>query len=441
VTRARELVSDTPEFAVKGARTGAAPRVAVLMSRFPAVTETFILRELVELERQGAQIELVPLLRDQVSVLHPDAAVWDRRAHYTPFVSRAILAANLAMLWRAPRRYLGTLLRLARASAGSVNALVGLLGIFPKSVYLAGLLRSRGVEHVHAHYATHPAAAAYVIAHVHDDAGGELPYSVTVHAHDLFITQSGLALKLGAARFVRCISRFNADFLMRALAARGERIDPARLCVLHCGIHPERYAHRPRAGAPGRERAARLLCIASHRPYKGLSVLIDAVRLLRERGLEVSCEVIGEGVLRPQLEAQIRASGLEAHVRLVGTRSEAEVTEALSASDVFVLPSVVAPDGQMEGIPIVLMEALAAGLPTISTSLSGIPELVIDQKTGFLVPPGDAAALAGAVERVLADYALAKRLAASGRELVRREYEIGAIVRHLLARCQRVTAL
>jgi glycosyltransferase involved in cell wall biosynthesis len=157
--------------------------------------------------------------------------------------------------------------------------------------------------------------------------------------------------------------------------------------------------------------------------------------VLRRRGVDVRCEVIGEGVLRPQLEAQIRASDLGEHVRLVGTRSELEVAEALAASDVFVLPSVVAPDGQMEGIPIVLMEALAAGLPTISTSLSGIPELVIDQKTGFLVPPGDAPALAGAVERVLGDYALAKRLAASGRERVRREYELGTIVRSLLARC------
>jgi colanic acid/amylovoran biosynthesis glycosyltransferase len=405
------------------------------MSRFPAVTETFILRELVELERQGARIELAPLLRDQVSVLHPDAALWDRRAHYTPFLDAAIARANLSMLWRAPRRYLGTLARLLRSSLGSANALVGLIGIFPKAVYLGRLLRRCGVGHVHAHYATHPAAAAYVIAHVRADDEPELPYSVTVHAHDLFVTQSGLALKLGGARFVRCISRFNADFLLRVLAARGERIERERICVLHCGIHPERYVHRPRAGVPGRERPARLLCIASHRPYKGLSVLIEAVSLLRGRGVEVSCELIGEGVLRPQLEAQIRASGLDAHVRLVGTKSELEVAHALAESDVFVLPSVVAPDGQMEGIPIVLMEALAAGLPTISTSLSGIPELVIDQKTGFLVAPGDAAALAGAVERALADYPAAQRLAENGRELVRREYELGAIVRSLLERC------
>ncbi len=430
MTPARELGGDLPAPAVQGA-----PRVAVLMSRFPAVTETFILRELVELERQGAPVELAPLLRDRVSVLHADAALWDRRAHYTPFLDGPIVRANLAMLWRAPRRYLGTLLRLLRASLGSANALVGLIGIFPKSVYLGRLLRRRGVAHVHAHYATHPAAAAYVIAHVRTDDEPELPYSVTVHAHDLFVTQSGLALKLGAARFVRCISRFNADFLVRALAARGERIERERLCVLHCGIPPDRYAHRPRAGTPGRERPARLLCIASHRPYKGLSVLIDAVGLLRGRGVDVSCEVIGEGVLRPQLEAQIGARALDAHVRLVGTKSEREVAEALAESDVFVLPSIVAPDGQMEGIPIVLMEALAAGLPTISTSLSGIPELVIDRETGFLVAPGDAAALADAVERALADYPAALRLAASGRELVRREYELGAIVRSLRERC------
>jgi len=212
------------------------PRIAVVMSRFPAVTETFILRELVELERQGAQIELAPLLRDRVSVLHPDAAVWDARAHYTPFLDGAIVAANLAALARAPLRYLGT------------------------------LLRRRGVAHVHAHYATHPAAAAYVISRVHPRGEPDLPYSVTVHAHDIFVSQAGLALKLGAARFVRCISQFNVEFLARTLSARGTPLDPDRLCVLHCGIHAERYAHRPLPGAPGRERSARLLCIASHRP-------------------------------------------------------------------------------------------------------------------------------------------------------------------------------
>jgi colanic acid/amylovoran biosynthesis glycosyltransferase len=406
------------------------------MSRFPAVTETFILRELVELERQGAAVELVPLLRDRVSVLHPDAARWDARAHHTPFLDRAILTANLSMLWHAPTRYLGTFLRLLRASAGSRNAWVGLIGIFPKAVYLGRLLRSRGVRHVHAHYATHPAAAAYIVSHVRRSGEPELSYSVTVHAHDLFVSQAGLVLKLDAARFVRCISQYNADFVQRTLAAHGARIDSERLWVLRCGIDPGRYAHRPLAGAPGRERTARLLCIASHRPYKGLAFLIEAMDLLRERGVDASCDVIGEGALRPQLEAQIRARALEERVRLVGTRSEVEVAEALAVCDVFVLPSIVAPDGQMEGIPIVLMEALAGGVPTIATSLSGIPELVIDGKTGFLVPPADAAALTGAVERVLADYAFAKRLAQSGRDLVQREYAIGANVSRLRERLE-----
>ena len=394
------------------------------MSRFPAVTETFILRELVELERQGVEVVLVPLLHDAVSVLHPDARVWDARALYTPFVDGRILAANLALLMRAPWRYLRAWGRMLWTHRSSGNALLGTLGIFPKAVWAGRRLRELGVSHVHAHYATHPATAAWIASRVHLPGEQPLPYSVTAHAHDIFVSRAGLALKLGDASFVRCISRFNAGFLARALAREGARWPAEHLPVIHCGIHPERYRRDPVPGVPGVDRPARLLCIASHRPYKGLPVLIDAVRTLRDRHTRVVCDVIGEGVLRPQLEARIRARGLEGEVRLVGTRTESEVSAEISKADLFVLPSVVAPDGQMEGIPIVLMEALAAGVPTIASALSGIPELVVDGETGRTVPPGDAQALADAVDAVLGDYPRALERARAGATRVRRDFAI-----------------
>jgi len=400
------------------------------MSRFPAVTETFILRELVEMERLGMRVEIAPLLRDEVSTLHPDAAAWDERALYTPFLDWPMLVSNLRVLARAPGLYLGVLFALLWDARTSLNAFVGTLGIWPKSVFNGQRLRELGVCHVHAHYATHPAACAYIMKRVHLPEQEDLPYSLTIHAHDIFISGAGLPRKLSGAAFVRCISQFNVDWLLERFP---NDLSPELFRVIHCGIEPGMYQHSPPPGAAGRDRTAVLLSIAAHRPYKGLTHLIEAVRLLREQGADVRCDVIGDGYLRPVLQRQIDESGLGEAFRLVGTKTQEEVAAAFAACDVFVLPSIVAPDGQMEGIPVSLMEALAACVPTISTRISGIPELVIDGETGFVVEPERPEELASAVGRVLDDYAEACALARAGSRLVASEFEIVENVRRLSA--------
>ena len=405
------------------------------MSRFPAVTETFILRELVELERQGIRVEIAPLLREQVATLHPDAAEWDRRALHTPFLNRAMLAANLRVLLAAPALYLSTFFALMWEAKASLNAFVGTLGIWAKSVYNGQRVRERGVTHVHAHFATHPATAAYIMKVVHSPDQQDLPYSLTIHAHDIFIHAAGLGRKLRNAEFVRCISRFNVDYLLERLPGQ---VTEDLFRVIHCGIEPGRYSHAPAGGAPGRDRRARILSIAALRPYKGLTYLIEAVRRMREQGLDVECEVIGDGYLRRSLEQEIEDKGLLDCFRLVGTKTQEEVAEAFAACDLFVLPSIVADDGQMEGIPVSLMESLAAGVPTISTRVSGIPELVVDGETGFVVEPEQPDALVEAVRRVLDDYANAAELARNGSRLVESEFELSENVRRLaseIARC------
>lgn len=406
--------------------------VAVVMSRFPAVTETFILRELAELERQGVEVELVPLLRDRVSVLHPQAKIWERRAVFTPFVSFALVAANLRVLWRVPRRYVSTLLYLLWESRTRWNHVRGVLGVFLKAVWCGERLRTRGVHHIHAHYATHPAAAAYVMSRLHVPEDADLPYSITVHAHDIFVSHAGLLRKLAGAQFVRCISRFNAEFLRERYAHSPELVEPERFRVIPCGIDLARYAPRSFGRQPPRRGPALLMCVASHRPYKGIPVLIEAVRQLRESGTDVRCELIGEGRMRAQLVRRIAAAGLRDHFKLVAPRAEEEIARILMGADVFVLPSIVAPDGQMDGIPIVLMEALAARVPVVTTRLSGIPELVIDGETGCLVEPGSPEALARGIQSVLDDYPGALERAARGRERVQRAFAIGENVRRLV---------
>src|SRR4051794_32216720 len=138
-------------------------KVAYIMSRFPKLTETFVLYEMLALEQQGVRVELYPLLRERTTVMHPEAAAMVERAHFQPFLSWPILRAQMRFLRRKPRAYLGALWALVRGTWGSLNFLVGALGIFPKTVYFAGLMEADGVQHVHAHFASHPAAAGFII--------------------------------------------------------------------------------------------------------------------------------------------------------------------------------------------------------------------------------------------------------------------------------------
>jgi glycosyltransferase involved in cell wall biosynthesis len=418
--------TDTP--APEGSARGP---VAVVVFRVPATTETFILRELIEMERLGVELVLVSLLRHRESVVHPQARPWIARALYTPFLNGAILLENLRVLMRAPRLYLSTLAGMFWEARRSANALFGLLGIFPKSVWLARRLRTMGVRHVHAHFATHPAAAAYVIARVSRGIGPPLSYSVTVHAHDIFIHQAGLARKLSGASFVRSISDFNVRFLQDRLGPAGP--ESARFRVIHCGIDPADYRHGESHRGPGTERPVRILSIASLRPYKGITHLIEAVRKLRADEIDVECEVIGEGELRRELEDQIDRAELRGRFRLPGGRTEEQVAQALSTADLFVLPSVVAPDGQMEGIPVALMEALASGVPAISTRISGIPELVVDGQTGRLVEPADPAGLAAAIREAVASPERSREMAEAGRRRVVEEFSLDRNVRLLVS--------
>ena len=393
--------------------------MAVLLSRFPLVTETFILREVIELERQGRPVRLVPILHERPEVVHREALPWMGRVLHAPLLSATVAAASLRVLRRRPGQVLRLLGRLAAASASSPGFFVKTLAIFPKSLWIAERLEAEGAEHLHAHFATHPATLALIVSSLTG-----IPWSVTVHAHDIFVSRTLLREKLAEARFVRAISRFNRDYL--------ERLYPeleGRVRVIHVGIDPAVYRRLPPppAGIPT------ILCVASLRPYKGHAVLLEAFRLLREREVPFRCELVGDGPLRPELERRIAELGLQDAVKLAGALPQNQVARRLGQSSIFVLPSVVAPDGQMEGIPVALMEAMAAGRPVVASDLSGIPELVQDGVSGLLVPPGDAAGIAAAVRRLIDEPGLGRELGERGREKVEREFRLDVNVADLLS--------
>jgi len=390
------------------------------MSRFPKLTETFILYEILAMEALGVRVEVYPLLRENERVLHPEAARMLPRVHFHPFVSWPILAAQWHFFWRRPLNYLRLWFDVLRWACGSVNFFVGALGIFLKAVRFAYEMERLGVRHVHAHFCNHPAVAALII---HRLTG--IPYSFTAHGTDLHVERRMLDKKVQAAAFAVAVSEFNKSMMIQECGNGAE----TRIHVVHCGIDPALFTPSPSRDGGGR---FQILCVAMLRGVKGHTYLVEACRLLRERGVEFICHFVGEGPLRKQLDRHIQRAGLEDQVRLHGGLPRDEVVKLMSKVDVVALASTPTKAGRKEGIPVSLMEAMASGLPVVATAITGIPELVDPGVSGFLVPPGDPCALADALQALERDSTLRERMGRAGREKVVREFNLPVNAQRLL---------
>lgn len=388
-------------------------KVAYIVSRFPKLTETFILNELFAVEQQGVQVELYPLQRERTTKMHAGAEQWVKRAHFTPLLSLGIARANLSALARKPGAYLRALADLLWAARRSPRFFTGALAFFPKSVYLAGKMQKDGVRHIHAHFASHPTAAALVI---HRLTG--IPYSFTAHGSDIHRDQSMLKEKTAEAAFVVPISRFNREVILQASGGRYAE----KMRIVHCGVDTGRFK-RPEAASNGRA-GLKLVCVGTLHEVKGQTYLIEACRLLKERGLPFTCHFIGDGPDLAALTQQAQAAGLAGQVVFHGRLDQQAVLEHLHSADVLVAPSVPSQDGRREGIPVALMEAMACGLPVVSSRISGIPELVEDGVSGLLTEPGDAPAIADALERLGRSPDERHRMGEAGRLTVERDFDL-----------------
>jgi colanic acid/amylovoran biosynthesis glycosyltransferase len=397
-----------------------APRVAYLMSRFPKVSETFILNEILAVERAGVDVHVHPLLRERARVLHPGAAELVARAHYQPFLSGPILASQLWFLRHRPRRYLATIGRVLRGTAGSLNFTVGALGILPKVVHTARELERAGVDHVHCHFANHPALAGFAIHHLTG-----LPYSFTAHGSDLHVDRHMLPQKVADAAFVATISAYNRQVIVDECGPWAA----AKVQVVRCGVDTEVFRPRPDGAHGG---PLRLLCVGTIHEVKGQHLLLEAVSALRERQVPVSVTFVGDGPDRRALEQRARRTALGDVVSFLGETDRDGVLRELDAADVLVAPSVPTAGGKREGIPVVLMEAMACGLPVVSSQLSGIPELVEHDVSGLLLPPGDVGALTDTLARLADDAALRARLGAAARRRVLEAHDLDRNARQLV---------
>jgi glycosyltransferase involved in cell wall biosynthesis len=288
--------------------------------------------------------------------------------------------------------------------------------------------RREPVDHVHAQWAH---SAASIAAHAARLLGTS--FSFTGHAADLFRERVALADKVRQADFIACISTFHRDFY-RTLGARDDQLE-----LVYCGIDVEHF--RPRTDADEAARAGRpfhVLSAARLVPKKGLDDLVEACRILTARGLDLRCTIAGSGPLEAELRAQVERAGLADRVTLTGRALKQEDIPAfMHSGDAYCLPCVRAADGDVDGLPQMLMEAMACGLPVVSTRLVGIPDLVVDGRTGLLVEPDAPEALADALERLARDPDLRRSLAAEGRRFVLERFEIATALRPLLDQYRR----
>jgi glycosyltransferase involved in cell wall biosynthesis len=400
-------------------------RVLYFTSLFPCWSETFIVREIDELIRLGVDVRIVSLKHPVEKLVQNDARALLDRVVYPATGVRGWLNA-LGECLRHPLREIGALAQLARGLGRHPEVLGKSVVVWWRTLGILPTLRAQAPDHLHAHWATYPSTSAMLAA---ERLG--TPFSFTAHAHDIFLEDHLIARKMSRAAFGVTISEFNRRYLADKISPRA--LDCMR--IVHCGVRPASFTFAPEGREPGL-----ILAVGRLDEIKGFRHLVDACEVLAHRGVAFECRIIGEGPLRGDLEARIAAAGLTGRVTLLGARKQEEVRDALSRASMFVLPSVVTTRGDRDGIPVALMEAMAVGLPVVSTRVSGIPELVAHGESGLLADPGDAKALADCVQQLLADPASARRMAEHGRRTVEQHFDIATEARKLLDAIESVPA-
>lgn len=384
-------------------------RIAYLTGEYPRATDTFIQREVAGLRAKGLIVETCSIRRTDPS--HHVGPEQRAEAASTFHVLEALknpvraIAAHVHLLTRAPKRYVQSLSLAWRTRAPGPKAALYQMIYFAEAGLLARHMQRRSITHLHNHIATAACTVAMLAAKMAD-----IPFSFTLHGPDIFYEPHRWRLdaKIANARFVACISHF--------CRAQAMNFSPkehwSKLHIVHCGVAPDKYTPKLR------ERSEHLLFVGRLAGVKGVPVLLEALSQLRQRHPNLRASFIGDGPERTSLEQLAREMDLSDITGFLGYKSQSDVAQALGDADIFVLPSFA------EGVPVVLMEAMAAAVPVITTHVAGIPELVQDGVHGILTHPGDPASLAGAIDALLSDPDRAYVMGAAGRETVQNDFNI-----------------
>lgn len=387
-------------------------RVAYLTSRYPAPSHTFVLREVRALRRQGICVETYSIRRPSDSEILSEVDKDEHRRTTALLPARPLMfiKAHVSALVRRPGIYFATAVGAMRSTKSPRRALWQLF-YFVEAIIMWNQLRVSGIRHIHAHMANVAADVARMAARFGEDDG--LSWSFTMHGPTEFfdVSHYDLVGKAADADRVVCIS----NFCRSQLEATGADLADKSL-IVHCGLNIGEYEFALR------ERQAdatfRILCVGRLVPEKGQRRLVEAVGALRESGYDVRLTMVGDGPSRASLEKLIEGLKLGDMVELAGVVGQDSISSYYQSADVFCLPS------SAEGVPVVLMEAMALGVPVISTKIAGIPELIEDGINGRLIVAGDDRALVGALAEVASHPELAAAWAIQARRKVEAEFDV-----------------
>lgn len=397
-------------------------KIAFLVTDFPKLTETFTLREAAELGRHGAEVRIFHLTNFRNNeIVHEFAKPLIQSSLGRPYIlGQGVFSGLLKFAVLHPVRFVKMLAGLVSCYWRKPKLLAKSLLILPKSLRFAEDIREWGGNHVHATFAGHPATAAWII----HQAGGP-DYSLTCHAHDIFRTQLMLAEKFRKASFVRTISDYNDRFLREKVGQAA----CSKLHVIHCGL-PEIEKPVEQPTKKPRDAPFTILFVGSLQLRKGAQCLLSALAKIAGQS-NWTCNIAGDGPMANELMAQAKQLDLLGRVQFLGPLDATDISKQYEVADVLVVPSIDGPNGRKEGIPTVIMEGLNASVPVIASRQTGIPELVKDGGTGWLIEPGNISQLADSLLDVMNNPLLAEQRAENGRNLVRREFNLAINVKRL----------
>src|SRR5213595_2721933 len=399
-------------------------RLGYLYSRYPVLSQTFCDAEMLALEQLGFELEIGSVYPPLTSLRHEHITCLRATIHYAP--PQEILKISeksaktdgkwpLNLIDRHERKYGASV----KAEQRARNAL-----------YFADHFKRRGVDHVHVHFANRAAHTAMFLKEI-----SGISFSVTAHGQD-FMKDLGnddlLREICAAAEFVAAETDYSRELLRQRCPESA-----AKIHRVYNGMDLTRFS--PPNEEVSINQVPRIISIGRLVAFKGFEYLIDACADLARRGLEFNCEIIGDGPLRGDFEARIRKLNLSDRVHLLGSLSQGAVLEKLRSADIFALASVTDVQGASDVFPTVIIEAMAAARPVVSTCLAGIPESVVNDQTGVLVSPGDTTALAQALDRLLRDAELRLRYGRAGRARVEQHFRIDETIRPLLELFERIS--
>lgn len=392
---------------------GETPRVGYVLKRYPRYSETFIVNEILAHERAGVEVEIFALGRPSEPVLGPTARVRAPVTYLLPPETdsktgdeRTLTAHEFWLVLREAARIRPEVWELLPEARLERSRHVY------QALRLATQALSGGVSHLHAHFATSATTVARLAA-----AFAGLPFTFTCHAKDIFhesVRADDLERKFSAAAAAVTVSDFNVDYLR-------ETVGPVagRLRRIYNGLDLADFPYR----APD-ERRPLVLAVGRLVEKKGLTDLVEACAILERRGVSFDCRIVGSGELEEELRSRIERLGLANRVVLTGAQPRGEVVHSIQEAAVLAAPCVVGDDGNRDGLPTVLLEAMALGTPCVSTDVTGIPEVLRDGDTGLMVPPRDPEALAAAIERLLEDPDLRVALAERARRRIESDFDV-----------------